>query len=353
MTDSRPERLLTPILLLAVLGGGLYGYLELRRRQGELEVQSAAAAATAARTERLLTLMRFEQLDKNGLGMGALLGQIREFAPVYVAPTTTAPERDAILVRLQSVIRAMGAIDPDDAWNALHRAFAATEPIAANEETVRWILYGMVEVDPARAKPLLVELVRGLQQRATPNTRLFAADRLIDLDQALAGETLRGILEYQSASGVNERRMPTELAREFPNAAQTIGPFPGFYLFVQRFHRTGHPDLENVLMMILGRQEHDLVTVQECVRLLGEMRSRQAIGALQRLFDRPPGLQLNAIFRRHCLDALVAIQGDEICAFLRDKLRQEQDSLVRGKLIDLIKQHCPSDAAVGELGDKK
>ena len=347
MTTSsapRPERLLTPLLLVALLVAGVYGFIDLRRHQAEIERDGAAAAATAARCERLLTLMRFEQLGKDGLGMAALLGQIREFAPVYVAPTTTAPERDAILARLQSVVRAMQAIDRDDAWSALQRAFSATTPAAANDETVRWILYGMVEVDADRAKPLLVELVRGLQHPCTPNTRLFAADRLIDMDQALAGETLHGILEYESASGINKMRMPAALTDRFPNATLTIEPFPGFYLFVQRYFRTEHADRESVLLMILGRQEHDLVTVQECVRLLGEMRSRQAVGALQRLFDRPPGLQENSIFRRHCLDALVAILGEESCAFLQEKLRQEQDQLVQAKLVDLIKRHCPSDA---------
>lgn len=355
MTASRasgPERLLTPLLLVALLIGGSYAVIDLRRRQDVIERESAATAAAAARTERLLTLMRFEQLGKDGLGMAALLGQIREFAPVYVAATTTAPERDAILARLQSVVSAMRAIDKDDAWNALQRALTATSPSTNHEEIVRWILYGMIEVDVTRAKPLLVELVRSLQSRVTPNTRLFAADRLLDLDKDLAGETLRGVLEYESASGVNKLRMPPALTDRFPNAALTIDPFPGFYLFVQRFFQTEHADRENVLLMILGRHEHDLITVQECVRLLGEMRSRQAVGAVQRLFERPPGLQQNTLFRNHCLDALAAIQGADSCVFLQERLRQEQDRLVQAKLIDLIKKHCPNAAAVGDL-DKK
>ena len=347
MTATRPSRagrLLTPLLVVVLLGTGAYGYIDLRQRQAAIEASSASAAGATTRIERLLTLMRFEQLSKDGLGMAALLAQIREFAPVYVAATTTASERDAILARLQSVIDAMRAIDQDDAWNALQQAFARVDPTVGNDETVRWIIYGMIAVDPARAKPLLVELVRGLQYRVAPNTRLFAADRLIEMDRALAGETLSDILEYESASGINKIRMPAEIAARFPNATLAIGPYPGFYLFVRRYFRTEHADRENVLLMILGRHEHDLMTVQECVSLLGELRSRQAVGALEKLFDRPPGLQQNSMFRKHCLDALVAILGEESCTFLRDKLLHEQDQLVQAKLIDLIKRHCPDDA---------
>jgi hypothetical protein len=305
-----------------------------------LRAELAALRAASERTDRLLRIMRFEQADKRGLGMAALLGQIREFAPLRWAAQTTLPEREAIVARLEEVVDAMRAIDREDAWRALQEAFRTTEPGEQSDESIAWIVAGMIAVDPERSRPFLVEIVRGLEYRVTARTRLDAADRLTALDREQAGEVLKAVLEYESAAGINTARMPRALADKYPNATISIGPYPGFFNFVRRYFDTGHRDRESVLLMVVARQEHDLPTVQECVKLLGEMRSREAVRTLERLFAEPPAIRQNAIFRRHCLDAISAILGDECCGFVQDALQKEQDPLVRTKLVEMVKQHC-------------
>jgi hypothetical protein len=342
MTPQPPPRRVPWLtaLLCGLLGSAAVGFVVLRSELAALRAELAALRGASERTERLLRIMRFEQPDKSGMGMAALVAQIREFAPLRWAAQTTPPERDTIVARLEGVVDAMRAVDREEAWHSLQDTFRSTEAREDTDETVHWLLAGMIAVDSDRAKPFLIELVRGLLYPVTPRTRLAAADRLAELDRELAGETLKGLLEYESAGGINSARMPRALAEKYPNATLSIGPYPGFFNFVRRYYDTAHRDRESVLLMLVARQEHDLPTVQECVKLLGEMRSRNAVRTLEKLFAEPPAIRQNAIFRRHCLDALSAILGDECCGFVQESLQKEQDPLVRTKLVELVKQHC-------------
>lgn len=328
-------RWVTAAVLLAV-GAGLY--LDLRGGVARLEHRLERVEGTARNIERAVQLYRFEQQGKQGLGLNALLEQVRFWAPQLGDATTLPAQVPIIERRLEEVLDALKALGPD-AYDALERTFLQARP-GVDLELRRWLMRAMTTLEPRRAEGFLGKVAAGLEVPVSPLCRLSAIDRLLELDRELAGKILREILLRESHRGLNPARMGAGAASRIPESGTTIGPWSGFFNFVDRFVASGHPDTESVLIMLLGRPEHDLATIQECVKALGRLRSERAVPHIERLFREPPGRFANPLFRNHCLQALADISGAKACDFFRRAQRREKDELVRKKLTELIKSLC-------------
>ena len=207
-----------------------------------------------------------------------------------------------------------------------------------DDETRRWLLRAALRADRGAALQLTAAIARGTKTAPSAGFRLSAARELLDADRAFAGEVLRQIVDIESSRGVT-RTPPPELATDYERA---IGVNVGsqFFNFIHLFAATGHPEAEFVLRQVLGRNEHDMLTIQECVRELGRLKSAAAAPRIRELFDHPPGNTFNPMFQNACLQAVVEIEGAAACDWLREKQRTETTEMVAGRLQELVKQLC-------------
>jgi hypothetical protein len=336
----RPTVLPTLATGLCVAIAGLAMFLDLRGQLARSRDETRRLADRLGAVEQTLQLLRFEQQSKTGLGITALLEQLRHWAPQLAMATTTQAQLPAIQGHVNAILEAFHAIGPS-ALPQLLDEFRKVQP-GSDEEIQKWLLRAMREVDLARAKDVLADCVRGLEVTVSPGIRLFAASELIGVDRELAGEVLRRILQTESYRGIDVHRMDPQVRAKYPNAAQQLPPFSGFWNFVQLFVATKHPDVEQTLLGLIERSaEHDLLTLQECVKSLGELRSRDAVKAIENLFEAPPR-GYTPMFRNHCLDALASILGREACPYFQSALQRETLDTVRTKLADLINRDCGS-----------
>src|SRR5262249_10709493 len=139
----------------------------------------------------------------------------------------------SIQQHVTAILDAFHAIGPN-AFPELVEAFRKVAPGTA-DEIQKWLLRAMREVDPARAKDVLADAARGLEFTVSPGIRLFAATELIDADPKLAGDVLQRILQTESYRGIDVHRMDPQISTKYPNAAQQLPPFSGFWNFVQLF----------------------------------------------------------------------------------------------------------------------
>ncbi|MDA0375485.1 MAG: hypothetical protein O2865_17000 [Planctomycetota bacterium] len=301
------------------------------RRIGAEIAGTKAELETLSRTVRLIRI----EGSSEGRGIGAILEQIRFWAPQLATSSTPHPAAIKIeenLWEAVDVIEALGA-------SAFGPILAALEsPEAQGDETRKWMLRAALRADPAKAKALVASVVRGTRLAPSPRLRFLAADELLGLDQEFAGDVLSQVLQIESAQGVT-RTAPPGLAPEYERVIGT-NAFPDFFNFIERFVRSKHEDVPAVLQMILGRSEHDRMTYQECVRWLGELRVRDALPRIKDLYATPPRGEFNPLFLNVCLQAIADIDGPGACAFFREELRRVDVPVVSTKLQDLLKQHC-------------
>lgn len=323
---------------LGLLGAGYLMYADLRRAADGLAQRVGEVEAHLAAQERTLQLYRFEQQSKAGLGFPALLEQIRFWAPQAAVATTPEVKLPVIEEQLRNVCAAMVALGPG-AFALLEEAFCHSQP-GTDHEVRRWLLTAMIEVDKARAKEFLATVAHGLGVQVSPRLRLFAADRLIELDPALAAQVLEQILTVETHRGLDPERVAPATLAEHPNAVENLVPYRGFSGFISRYVATGHANAQ-ILVRILSRwRDHDLMTLQETVKALGALRSADGVEPIKQLFETPPR-GFTPMFRNYCLDALVEIMGADACSYLKDALRREQHETVITKLTELIKKSCP------------
>ncbi|MEM7202005.1 MAG: hypothetical protein AAF628_17185 [Planctomycetota bacterium] len=320
------------VLLAAALAAG---YLDLRRNLTELRTEVGALRASASTQQSTLRLLRYEQRSKTGLGMEALLSQLAFWGEQFHMATTPAVERDAVKEHLLAVIDGMGALPAGQAWPRLERAFTES---AEQDLQREWLLRAMEEIDAKAAAEHLERAVRGRSFEVSPRVRLFAARSLSRLDPTRAAAALREVLQTETSRGLDLKRIPPNLLAEHPDLQDWFPVYPGFWNFVDVYVATGDADTEGTLMMMLGRRnEHDLLTLQACVKALGKLGSHSAVKAIKDLFERPPP-QHHPMFRNHCLDALAAIEGAAAQPYLQEALQREQGNTIRGKLTDLLKK---------------
>jgi hypothetical protein len=286
--------------------------------------------------ERAIQLYRFEQTSNAGLGIEALLEKLGHWAPQLDSAMTPAAELPLVEGRIRELLEAVRGLGPS-AGPEIERRYHA----AGGDELRKWLLRAALAADPPRGKELLVRTLRALEFKASQRLREFAADALLEIDRPAAGTVLRDILGYESSVGIDERRIPREYLERFPEALFAhAGGSPGFFNFIPRYVASGDPAREETLIMLLSRQGHDLLTVQECVKQLGAMRSRAAAPKIQQLYDSPPEITQNPIFQRHCLDAIAECLGKDACDWLAEKQRAERNELLAAKLTELRQRLC-------------
>ena len=108
----------------------------------------------------------------------------------------------------------------------------------------------------------------------------------------------------------------------------------GFSNFVLWYLRSEDPQTDDTLLMVLGRTEHDLTTIQDCVKALGERRCARAVEPIQKLFKHPP--QQNPILLNHCVDAVHKIQGDAARPWLEEAMRTTEVQTVADHIKHLL-----------------
>ncbi len=292
---------------------------------------------TEAETQRVLQLLRAEQRAGVG-GADAIVSQLRFWAPKLQTAATPAAEIPQIERRIHDLLEGATALGVD-ATASFTSAYLKAKPVE-DDEFRKWLLRALLAADPARGKEIAIQSVRGLQFPVSPRTREYAADELIRVDRVAAGQLLRDILHYESSRGVDADRIPQEFREKFPEAVYAHGGhFPGFFNFVARYCETDDPERIPTLIMLLGRNQHDLTTTQEVVKQLGTLKARDAVEEIQRVYREPPGISDNPIFRNHCLEALGKILGREACPFFEKELREQTHPIVSEKLKSLMQTH--------------
>jgi len=338
MSESRAPRALLTVLVLLVLGATVAAWFDLRRRTDGLAESLTKAAEAQERLERAVQLFRFERGSK-GLGVAALIEQLRYWAPLLDVSTTPQHEIPRIKQRVDDILSAFGDLGAD-AFDPLLAAFHAAVP-GKDDELIRWLLQAMTTVDAERGKDLLVKCLRGFELPVSARVRVLAANRLVELEPAVAARVLGQIVEYESASGIDPHRLPADLQARVAAAKVPMAPMRMFFNFIDALVRAKPENLEDQLIMVATRPNEDRMTVQSCVKYLGDLKSQRAVKALKRLYESPPEMTMNPIFQNHCLDAIGKIEGAAACDYFRDSLRRRPDETVIAKLQELIKTYCP------------
>ena len=339
-----PRAARTPSLLpaLAVLAGlGAAGAIAwLATRVGALEAALAQRAETDGRRGAVLdqvlgelTRMRIEQ-STGVVGPQALLEKLRVYAPLAADARTTEPDYKNAKKEMEAVLRAFAAMGKD-AWQPIQQRLDELKPEKDFEE-IKQLLEAGVAIDRDAGVRQLREVLLG-HRLPSPRLRWYAAQALVAHDRQLAQATLRQVLLTESSRG----GFNADHARAYPGAA---APDPaamstnGFFNFVVHYVRSGDPELEATLLQVLGRSGHDLTTIQECVKALGERRAAKAVPVIEKLYTDPPLQQQNPIFLNYCLQALVDIQGAAARPFLERALPHATSDVVAQKIQALLAQ---------------
>jgi hypothetical protein len=298
----------TASLLLALIG--VTTWLALR-----VEALTDTNAAVKSSLDEVLgevTRIRIEQ-SAGIQGPKGLLEKLRTYAPIAASSRTTEPDFKAAHKEIQAVLRAFESIG-EDAWAPIMARLGELRGDKDFDE-VRWLLEAAVRVDPKESKQILQQVLLG-RYLPSPRLRLQAARMLIDLDKPLAQTLLRQILVTEFHNGINKDRAAAYHA-EAPDPAALAQK--GFNNFILWYLRSEDPQTDDTLLMVLGRVEHDVMTIQDCVKALGERRCERAVEPIQKLFKNPP--QQNPMFLDHCVKAVHKIQGDAARPWLEEAMR--------------------------------
>lgn len=294
-------------------------------RQGQqldtLQREASAAQTSLATLVGEVTRMRIEQ-SAAGKGPQALLEKLRTYAPLAATSRTTEPDYQNAVKAMDEVIVAFKAVGPD-AWKPVMDRLASRKPDLDHDE-IKQLLRAAVAIDPTEGGKLLEQVLLGYKL-ASPKLRWFAAGELIQSDKPKAQQLLRRILRTESHRGVDTDRLAAYGA-SIPdvNALATTG----FSNFVNWYVKSGDPELEETLLQVLGRTLHDTVTIQECIKALGERKCARAAPMIEKLYNEPPVQQDNAIFDVTCLRGLIDIRGKEARPFLEQALLKARSETV-------------------------
>ncbi|MEC7583072.1 MAG: hypothetical protein VYE77_02030 [Planctomycetota bacterium] len=273
-----------------------------------------------------VTRFRLEQ-SADGKGTEALLEKLEVYAPLLSSALTTKPDFRAAQREMEAILRAFESVG-SDAWPKIQARLAKLDPTKEFDQ-IKQLLQASVRCAPEAGKDLVVSVLRG---RTLPNPRLrwYAADMLLLLDQQLAQQELRKILTSESSRGLDPNRT-TEGMLDPAAVAVT-----GFHNFLNRYARSGDPQLENTLLQVLVRADSDPMLVQETVEHLGHLRSKRADKLIEKKYRNPPGAQLNPIFLAKCLEALTKIRGEEARSLLEEELAKTEQEIVARRIQQLL-----------------
>lgn len=333
----RPAVGLPHVAILGLLVVGVVAVVYLLFGIGDrLDRQEQKITAMEQRLGEILgemTRFRIEQRAE-GQGTDALIEKIATYAPALASASTAGPEFRFARKEMDAILTAVGSLGAA-AFEPLRDRLVGLDPTAKFDEQ-KWLLEACAKADPQKGAVLAMKVLQGYHPDTpvTPRLRWYAGDLLLRLDQPLGQRVLREILSYESGRGIDPQR-----AQMF---GVTAGPMAqnssGFFNFVAIYLRSEDPQLADTLMMVMGRAEHDLQTVQECVKALGELKEKRAANAIVKLYRNPPVISDNPLFLNHCLDALVKIQGRDAVDFLTAELPKTTNELVANKIKFLLQE---------------
>ncbi|HET6198442.1 MAG TPA: hypothetical protein VFE12_21940, partial [Acetobacteraceae bacterium] len=294
---------------------------DLRGKVSALSDRAQTAEATLEKVLGEVTRTRIEQ-SVNGQGINALIEKIAAYAPILIEAHVAKPDYEAAKREMDAVLRAVQAIGAD-AFGPLQERLLKADP-QKDITLQKLLLDAALRADPARGKQLAVKLVEGFQVPTSPPLRWYAGNKLVEADQPLARQTLRNILGYESNRGIDPQHAPPGWTPGLTNNSS------GFYNFISIYLRSADPQAEETLLMVLGRAEHDMATLQECITALGDMKSKQAARPIESLYRNPPSF--NPMFQNRCLDALASILGKDACPLFSEELKHQTQDLVVKRL---------------------
>lgn len=315
MTDRSTSRFVLAFCLLNLAALGVGGTI-LWRQSAQLEQMAANSAANDTALDSILaevTRIRIEQ-RADLKGPEGLLAKLRAYSPMLTSSRVTAPDYAAAKDEMDAILRAFTTMG-DVAWPFVRGRIAELKP--ENYDELRWLLEVAVLIDEKAGVELLKQVLQG-QLLPSPRLRWQAATLLLKHNKPLAQQLLRQILETESSRGVNLERAA---AYNLPIPDQAATSTTGFFNFVIHYIRSEDPKIEDTLLLVLGRTEHDVPTLQECIEELGRRKCERAVEPIQRLYRNPPARIENPLFLTKCLDALVSIQGAAARPFLEEALR--------------------------------
>lgn len=321
------------LTLILVLGGGYLHHRYLDQRIDAMQTVFDSLIEEVHSTGDAVHLMRMER-GSEGLGIHAVVKRIRFWAPQLQYSSTLSAEVPRLNEILDECNRAVAAIGPD-AFPVIEAAI--TENVD-EDEVRKALLKASYFADPRLSEQLMERMLRGSHYSPSPRLRFIASDELMKVNRALAGQALADILKSEAALGVDRRLNPQDPDAKFLNP-MGVKPFPQFFNFIARFASSGYEDKEGVLLMILGRPNHDINTYREVIRELAKLKSQDAVKRIKELYKRPPGLEIRPLFKVDCLQALADIQGREAEPFFQEALLNATHQSVITKLKDLIKQN--------------
>lgn len=328
---ARALPLLLLFCLLTVIAGGFVMQRDLSGQMSGMRVEIEQLAAEVRSSGDVVHLMRMER-GSEGLGIEAVITQIRFWAPKLQLASTMHAEVPGIRDHLQEANRAIAAIGAE-ASAPLEEAFA-TE---TNDEVRKALLLASHAADPRHGELMMERTLRATHYSPSARMRFIACDQLLEVNRPRAAQTLADILRTEATMGVDRPINARDTGANYLNPMGAVA-FPQFFNLIARFANSGYADTEAVLMMILGREKHNVTTYRECIRELARLKSRDAVKRIQELCLRPPGFEIRPLFKNACLQALADILGKEAEPFFQETLRTAQHETVIIKLQSLIKK---------------
>lgn len=315
-----------------MLGGILYAGYELRSQAERLE---RFAAQIAKRDQDLVlilgevTRIRLEQ-SAGIKGPAGLLEKLKTYAPGLASAQTPEPDYKASRAEMLAIMRAFEALG-EEAWKPVMNRIGELKA-SKNFDELKWLLEAAVRIDHKPGIELIKAVLMG-RKLPSPRLRWHAANMLLKHDKRIAQLSLRRILLTESSRGINGERAAA-YGMPIPDKASVATS--GFHNFVVHYVRSGDDKIEDTLLMVMGRSEHDLITVQECVKALGATKCARAAGPIEKLYQTPPGFQHNPLFQIKCLNALANIQGEKARPFFERMLPDATTDTVKKHLERLL-----------------
>ena len=338
MTSQAPQRgrgTTTIILLIALIGSLLFSGYSFLRADEALTAQKASIEKTQESLDAMLgelTRMRIEQ-SAEGKGTPALLEKLQVYAPMTADARITEPDFQNAKRELAAIVRAFESVG-QPAWTPIMDRLKEVHPNDDFNE-IKYLLEILIRLDPPAGKQVTKEVLQG-HRLPFPRLRWWAADLLISHDKQLAGILLRRILLTESSRGIDVNRA-TAAGMEIPDPAAFATT--GFNNYVQRYIRSEDPKIEDTLLMLLTRIEHDSITIQDCIKELAKRKSMRALATIKKIYDNPPNNQQNPLFLTICVRAIDDIEGKAAVPWLEEKLKTAPTNTVANVIQDKLNKH--------------
>lgn len=335
---ARTSPLLVATLVAAIAGLGVAAVGTLRADAAMRRLADQQAANEAVLQQVLGEVTRFRLEQSTGTkGPQALLEKLRTYAPLAADARTAEPDYKNAKKEMDAILRAFASLGAD-ALPAIHARLDELKTAKGYDEMAQ-LLRAVVAIDKAAGSELLKQVLLGMKL-PSPRLRWFAARELLQHDRPLAQLCLRQILLTESSQGVNPDRAAAFDA-SVPDAAAFATT--GFHNFVSYYVESDDPKLDDTLLMVLGRVEHDAVTIQECLKALGARRCARAVEAIEKVYQKPPLGRDNPLFQKICLDALFEIRHADAKPFLEAALATASTELIAKHIQELLTRIANGD----------